>query len=106
MKKQKRLKSKNKVTTAIYYALFLCIFSFVFSIFGVINANDLRFEKISKLSKIEELKDQNEKLEIGVTRLKTAQNLKEAALKLGMVEVSAISYVAIDANNNVAINNR
>jgi cell division protein FtsB len=106
MKKQKRVKSKSKITMAIYTSLTLCIFSFVFSIFGVINTNDLRFEKISKLSKIEDLSDQNEKLEIGVTKLKTAQNLKESALNLGMVEVSGISYVTISGNSNVAINNR
>ncbi len=106
MRKQKTVKSKNKITMAIYASLTLCIFSFVFSIFGVINTNDLRFEKISKLSKIENLRDQNEKMEIRVTKLKTAQNLEESALSLGMVEASGVSYVAAVGNSNVAINNR
>jgi|GEM_PF-2691493 len=106
MRKQTKTRSKSKITIAIYACLALCVFSFAFSIFGVINTNDIRFEKIAKISKISELRDQNEKLEINVTKLKTAQNLKESALRLKMVEVSGVEYVSVGDSSNVAINNR
>ena len=106
MRKQTNTRSKSKVTVAIYACLSLCAFAFVFSVFSVINTNDLRFEKISKISYINDLKDQNEKLEVSVTKLKTAQNLKELAIGMNMVENSGVEYVSVGGSSNVALNNR
>ncbi len=101
--KKRKTKSNNGITLGIYVFFFLGIFSFFFSIFQVLDSNDIKYDMMSKINKIENLKIENEKLEMKIAKLKTSQNLKQLAVNLNMVNVSDVSYVSL-GGDSVVIN--
>jgi len=103
MKKRTKKKSINSVSVGISISLFIGVFAFFFSIFQVLDSNDIKYNAMAKLSQIEDLKIENEKLEIKVTKLKTSQNLKDSATNLNMVGVSDVRYVSL-GGDSVVIN--
>ncbi len=105
MKINRKIKTKDRVGLAVFALSFFSIFLFFFAIFQVIDTNDMRYEKISKINFIKNIKIENEKLEIQLAKLKNSQNLKESAANLNMVSVLGVSYVGV-SGGDVAFNGR
>lgn len=105
MKINKKIKTKDRVSLVIFTVSLLFVSMFFFTIFQIIDTNDMKYEKISKVNLIKDIKIENEKLEIQLGKLKNSQNLKESALSLNMVGVSGVSYVSV-SGDNVAFNGR
>ncbi|MEK7453121.1 MAG: hypothetical protein AAB614_02700 [Patescibacteria group bacterium] len=96
-----KIRKKNKISKAIFTFVIFSVGIFFFTIFQILDMNDMRYEKTEKLKLIDAIEVENGKLDIQLTKLKNSQNLKESALGLDMVDVAMVSYVNVGGDNVV-----
>ncbi len=91
-------KNKNRL-------IFLCLFVFIGCIMYLWQINGLATKsyQIKDLEgKLSELKDENKKLQVEITELRSITRLNERVKKLNMQEVSRLEYLS--ATGSVALN--
>ncbi|MBI3671691.1 hypothetical protein HY249_02765, partial [Candidatus Azambacteria bacterium] len=99
-----RIKTKNKTNAVIFSLAVFSLSVFFFAVFQVLEINDLRYEKSSKISRLKSMEGESEKLELSLAKLKKSQNLKESAIGLDMTDVLQVSYVGVGGGDDVAFN--
>jgi len=104
VRKKRQIKSMTKY--GIVFGMFLIALSFISSVAGTLYTNDSQYKRLSKMDQINELQDQNSKLEVSLAKIQNSQNLKDSANALDMVDISHVRYVSIATDDSVAINIR